>query len=155
MIYTKEPVNKVFVFVTAYRGHESLEVNEKVLNGLIRTIKTYPGAYGNIRDENVVGCFKEAGMEYATQERTLKVECTIKQTAELAWLACKTYSQDAMMVVNSQTHTASLWSIEDVGEYPLVYPWLKEVPLGGTLQHVNAPKGECYSIINGQYWEVV
>lgn len=31
MIYTKEPANKVFVFVTAYRGHESLEVNEKML----------------------------------------------------------------------------------------------------------------------------
>ena len=48
MIHTKEPANKVFVFVTAYRGHESLEVNEKVLKGLTRTIKTYPGAYGNI-----------------------------------------------------------------------------------------------------------
>lgn len=44
MIYTKEPANKVFVFVTAYRGHESLEVNEKMLKGLVRTIKTYPGA---------------------------------------------------------------------------------------------------------------
>lgn len=155
MIYTKESANKVFVFVTAYRGYESLEVNEKVLNGLIRTIKTYPGAYGNIRDENVVGCFKEAGMEYATQERTLKVECTTKQAAELAWLACKTYYQDAVLVVNSQTHTASLWSIEDKGEYPMVYPCLKEVSLGGTLQQVDAPKGECYSVIGGQYWEVV
>ncbi len=62
MIYTKEPANKVFVFVTAYRGHESQEVNEKML---------------------------------------------------------------------------------------------KEVSLGGTLQRVDAPKGECYSVINGQYWEVV
>lgn len=105
MIYTKEPANKVFVFVTAYRGHESLEVNEKMLKGLARTIKTY--------------------------------------------------SQDAVLVVNSQTHTAALWSIEDVGEYPQVYPRLKEVSLGGTLQQVDAPKGECYSIIDGQYWEVV
>lgn len=155
MIHTKEPANKVFVFVTAYRGYESLEVNEKVLKGLIRTIKTYPGAYGNIRDEHVQGCFKEAGMSEATQERTLKVECTIKQAAELAWLACKTYHQDAVLVVNSQTHTASLWSIEDKGEYPMVYPCLKEVSLGGTLQRVDEPKGECYSVINGQYWEVV
>nr|CAK6603768.1 SAM-dependent methyltransferase [Klebsiella phage vB_Kpn_K43PH164C1] len=155
MIHTKEPANKVFVFVTAYRGYESLEVNEKVLKGLIRTIKTYPGAYGNIRDENVQGCFKEAGMSEATQERTLKVECTIKQAAELALLACKTYHQDAVLVVNSQTHTASLWSIEDKGEYPMVYPCLKEVSLGGSLQQVDAPKGECYSIIDGQYWEVV
>lgn len=85
MIHTKEPANKVFVFVTAYRGYESLEVNEKVLKGLVRTIKTYPGAYGNIRDENVQGCFKEAGMPEAMQERTLKVECTTKQAAELAW----------------------------------------------------------------------
>lgn len=155
MIHTKEPANKVFVFVTAYRGYESLEVNEKVLKGLIRTIKTYPGAYGNIRDENVQGCFKEAGMPEATQERTLKVECTIKQAAELAWLACKTYHQDAVLVVNSQTHTASLWSIEDVGEYPQVYPRLKEVSLEGTFQPVKAPYGECYSIINGDYWEVM
>lgn len=44
MIYTKEPANKVFVFVTAYRGHESQEVNEKMLKGLVRTIRTYPGA---------------------------------------------------------------------------------------------------------------
>lgn len=155
MIYTKEPANKVFVFVTAYRGYEPLEVNEKVLKGLIRTIKTYPGAYGNIRDEYVQGCFKEAGMPEATQERTLKVECTIKQAAELAWLACKTYHQDAVLVVNSQTHIASLWSIEDKGAYPMIYPCLKEVSLGGTLQQVDAPKGECYSIIDGQYWEVV
>ena len=83
MIYTKEPANKVFVFVTAYRGHESLEVNEKMLKGLVRTIKTYPGAYGNLRDAHVQGCFKEAGMPEATQERTLKVECTEKQAAEL------------------------------------------------------------------------
>lgn len=81
MIYTKEPANKVFVFVTAYRGHESLEVNEKMLKGLVRTIKTYPGAYGNLRDAHVQGCFKEAGMPEATQERTLKVECTEKQAA--------------------------------------------------------------------------
>ena len=65
MIHTKEPANKVFVFVTAYRGHESLEVNEKMLKGLIKTVRTYPGAYGNIRDENVQGCFKEAGMPEA------------------------------------------------------------------------------------------
>lgn len=128
MIFTKEPANKVFVFVTAYRGHESQEVNEKMLKGLIKTIRTYPGAYGNIRDEHVQGCFKEAGMPEATQERTLKVECTEKQAAELTWLACKTYSQDAVLVVNSQTHTAALWSIEDVGEYPQAdlkhYRWL-------------------------------
>lgn len=155
MIHTKEPANKVFVFVTAYRGYESLEVNEKMLKGLIRTIKTYPGAYGNIRDENVTGCFKEAGMQEATQERTLKVECTVKQAAELTWLACRTYSQDAVLVVNSQTHTASLWSIESIGEYPNVFPQLKEASLGGTLQQVDAPKGECYSLIDGKYWEVV
>lgn len=155
MIHTKEPANKVFVFVTAYRGYESLEVNEKVLKGLIRTIKTYPGAYGNIRDENVTGYFKEAGMQVATEERTLKVECTVKQAAELTWLACRTYSQDAVLVVNSQTHTASLWSIESVGEYPYVFPRLKEDSLGGTLQQVDAPTGECYSLIDGKYWEVV
>lgn len=55
MLYTKEPANKVFVFVTAYRGRESLEVNEKMLMGLVRTIKTYPGAYGNLRDAHVQG----------------------------------------------------------------------------------------------------
>lgn len=154
MIYTKEPANKVFVFVTAYRGHESQEVNEKMLKGLIKTIRTYPGAYGNIRDENVTGCFKEAGMEYATEERTLMVECTEKQAAELTWLACKTYNQDAVLVVYSQTHTAHLWSITEVGEYPQAYPMLKEDALCGTLQPVDAPKGECYSIIEGRYWEV-
>lgn len=94
-------------------------------------------------------------MKYATEERTLMIECTVKQAAELTWLACKTYSQDAVLVVNSQTHTAALWSIEDVGEYPQAYPTLKEVALGGTMQQVDAPKGECYSVIGGKYWEVV
>ncbi|WP_459567614.1 hypothetical protein, partial [Enterobacter asburiae] len=61
MIFTKEPANKVFVFVTAYRGHESHEVNEKMLKGLIKTIRTYPGAYGNIRDEDVTGCREPTG----------------------------------------------------------------------------------------------
>ncbi|HBT6112156.1 TPA: hypothetical protein MCD06_004384 [Klebsiella pneumoniae] len=45
--------------------------------------------------------------------------------------------------------------VKVVGEYPQAFPMLKEDALGGTLQQVDAPKGECYSIIDGQYWEVV
>lgn len=57
--------------------------------------------------------------------------------------------------MHSQTHTAALWANEDVGEYPQVYPALREDAFGGTLQQVDAPKGECYSIIDGQYWEAI
>lgn len=43
MIFTKEPANKVFVFVTAYRGHESQEVNEKMLvDALLEYLKQRP-----------------------------------------------------------------------------------------------------------------
>jgi len=155
MIHTKETANKLFVFVTAYRAIESHEVNEKFTNGLERVIRKYPGTYGSIRETAITGCFREAGQDLATTERTLKVECTEKQAAELTYLARKTYNQDAVLVVNSQTHTAALWSIKTMGEYPNHYPSLVETPLDGTMQHVDAPKGECFSIINGEFWEVV
>lgn len=155
MIHTKEPANKMFVFVTAYRAIESHEVNENFTIGLERVIRKYPGTYGNIRETNITGCFREAGQDVATTERTLKVECTEKQAAELTYLACCTYEQDAVLVVNSQTHTAALWSIGGETVYKKFNPKLVETPLDGTLQRVDAPSGECYSIINGEFWEVV
>lgn len=157
MIYTNEPVNQFYVYLTAYRAVETKEVNEKMLKGMIAEIRKYPGLYGVIESTNHTGCFREAGQEVASTERTICVRARdAVEAAQLTDLACLSYDQDAVLVVNSQTHTAALWSVEQVGEYPLQYPQLKETPLNGTFQMVDAPSGECYTLDDGGYcWEVI
>lgn len=157
MIHTKEPANVFYVYLTAYRSYESLEVNEMMLKGLIARIRTYPGTYGNIESINVQGCFKEDGSDTASTERTLRVRCTKEsQVAELTWLACHNYNQDAVLTVNSQTHTAELNSIKMVGGYARGYSEVHSEKLPGTFQRVEEPKGECYSILeDGSVWEVI
>lgn len=154
MIYTNEPANKFRVFLTAYRAHEGKAVNEKMTDALVRTIKTYPGAYGSLKAATHLRCFREKGQVIASEERTIGVLChTAKQVAELTYLACKTYSQDAVLVVNTQTHTAYLSSITTEGEYPQQYDVLApEVPLG-TFQEVDYPEGKCFMIIGSTVWE--
>lgn len=153
MIHTKEPANVFYVYLTAYRSTELYAVNEKMLKGLIATLKTYPGAYGMLINQNVEGCYHEEGAGLPTVERTIIVKCTKeKQVAELTWLACKTYERDAVLVVNSQTHTASLAHIAMVGEYPQAFPEYREEVIGTfTKQDTGSAH---YSIINGERWEV-
>lgn len=157
MIHTNEPANVFYVYLTAYRGYNDVEVNEIHLKALIKRIQKYPGLYGRIESYNITGMFKESGSDKATQERTLKVFChNEKQAAELTDLACTRFEQDAVLVVRSQTHTAALWSIVYDGEYPCRYPRVEEQSLNGTLQRVDEPKGECYSVDDvGNIWEVV
>ena len=157
MIYTTEPSNVFYVYLTAYRGYRSEEVNEVFLKGMTQRIVKHAGLYGHIESFNIAGMFKEAGADKATQERTLKVMCrTEKQAAELTYMACKEYDQDAVLVVRSQTHTAELWSIEMQGDYPYSFPQVKTDSLNGTLQQVDAPNGECYSVDDaGNIWEVI
>ncbi|URX37675.1 hypothetical protein FNPHOIGM_00038 [Dickeya phage DchS19] len=109
MIHTKQPANQFYVFLTAYRSHECTEVNEIHTRGLAAEIRKYPGMYGVIEHGDVQGCFKEAGSDVATTERTLKVRARNQCELEhLTYLACKVYNQDAVLVVSSQTHTAAL-----------------------------------------------
>lgn len=153
MIHTKQPANQFYVFLTAYRSHECTEVNEIHTRGMASEIRKYPGQYGIIEDADVQGCFKEEGAEVATNERTLKVRARNEyEMANLVYLACKIYDQDAALVVNSQTHTASLGTVEWVGRYPMQYPQLKLDEIGTfTKQDTGS---EHYSIINGERWEV-
>lgn len=153
MIHTKEQANVFHVYLTAYRSTNTHEVNEILTNGLVKRISAFPGQYGSLVDSGVQGCFKEAGQQVATIERTLLVRCTkLSQVAELTDLACLGYDQDAVLQVNSQTHTAILNSIEWQGEYPNRYPQVKESVIGVfTKQDTGS---EMYSIINGERWEV-
>ena len=153
MIYTNEPANVFYVYLTAYRSFESLEVNEIHTKALARQIATYPGQFGTLTHDNIQGCYHESGAESASIERTLRVTChKASQVAELAYLACKTYDQDAILQVNSQTHTAILNSLETIGEYPQSYKQLKEETIGVfTKQDTGS---EMYSIVNGERWEV-
>ena len=158
MIYTNEPSNVFYVYLTAYRGDQPEEVNEVLLKGMTQRIVKYADLYGHIESFNIVGMFKEAGAVKATQERTLKVMCrTEKQAAELTYLAWNEYDQDAVLVVRSQTHTAELWSIEmHWGDTRKSFPQVKTDSLNGTLQQVDAPTGECYSVDDaGNIWEVI
>ena len=157
MIYTNEPANIFYVFLTAYREIEEPKVNEKFTRGMARRIRTYAGTYGNIESTEIQGCFREAGQEVASIERTIKVQCTnMKQVAELTYLACVDYNQDAVLIVNSQTHTASLGHIEQRGEYPIHYHEFVQGESFGTLQAVSEASGECYSVdASGQVWEVL
>ncbi len=153
MIHTKQPANQFYVFLTAYRSYECTEVNEIHTRGMAAEIRKYPGMYGVIEDGDVQGCFKEAGTEVATNERTLKVRARNQYEMEnLTYLACKVYHQDAVLVVTSQTHTAALGTIEMQGEYPMQYPQMKLDVIGTfTKQDTGS---EHYSIIDGERWEV-
>lgn len=154
MIYTNEPANQFYVYLTAYRGIEPLEVNEKMLKGMIAEIRKYPGLYGVIEDESVVGCFHEAGQPVATRERTLKVRARNEVEADnLAFLACDHYDQDAILEVASQTHTATLVSYKREGVHGIINRSRETI---GTLEAVTKPAGPHYSQdSNGQYWEVL
>lgn len=123
---------------------------------MVAKITKYPGMYGNIESQNVTGCYREHGQQVASKERTLRVRCSKEsQVAELTYLACHVYDQDAVLVVNSQTHTAALASVRKVGEYPLVYPEYHEARIG-VLTVVDAAAGECYTIDEkGVCWEVL
>lgn len=137
------------VFLTAYRSYEPKAVNEKMTMGMHATIDAHPSVYGKVTAHDVVGCYREAGTESASTERTLRVECTEAiQCEDLMYLAMQ-HHQDSILVVNNADMTAALWSLAQVGAY------IRRTPLEGTFKQVAAPKGECYSIINGEFWEVV
>lgn len=105
MIYTNEPANQFYVYLTAYRALNSKELNEKLLKGMTSEIRKYTGLYGVIESINHTGCFREAGQDVASSERTLCVRARTEIEADnLAFLACDRYDQDAVLVVNSQTH---------------------------------------------------
>ncbi|QHJ79914.1 MAG: hypothetical protein [Caudoviricetes sp.] len=151
MIYTNEPANMYYVFVSAYRSYESVEVNELMQDALAKLINESPKMFGRIEDYRVTGCYHEVGSDSATEERTFKVLCTHEQAENLAFMATDRFFQDCVLVVNSQTHTANLWRIT-VPQYRVV----REITdLNGSLQPVSKPTGECYSVIDGQYWEVI
>lgn len=153
MIHTKQPANQFYVFLTAYRSYETTEVNEIHTRGMASEIRKLPWTYGVIENGDVQGCFKEAGTEVAINERTLKVRARNEnEMANLVYLACKVYDQDVVLVVNSQTHTAALGTIEMVGAYPMQYPRLKLEVIGTFTQQDTG--SEHYSIINGERWEV-
>lgn len=124
MIHTNEPANIFYVFLTAYRASEPYEVNEKFTKGMTRRIRTFAGTYGNIESTEIQDySYREAGKEVVSVKHTLKVRCTnMRQVAELTYLACVDYNQDTVLIVNSQTHMASLGHIKWCGEYPMHYP---------------------------------
>lgn len=155
MIFTKEPANVFYVYLTAYRSHESEEVNLKMLKGMIERIQRLSVGYGNVVDTNLLGCYREDGSEEATIERTIKVEAYRQQQVDnLASLACDVYYQDTVLVVKSQTHEASLLRFAREGIHGVFTR--TETPLGGTMQMVQKVSGECYTIDGNQnIWEVI
>ena len=153
MIYTNEPANVFYVYLTAYRSTNPYAINEIFTKEMAARIKKHPGFYGSLINHNVEGCYHEAGVDLPSVERTLVVKCTKpSQVAELTRLACEDYDQDAVLQVNSQTHTAILNSLETVGEYPQSYKRLKEEIIGVLTKQDTG--SEMYSIINGERWEV-
>lgn len=153
MIQTKQPANQFYVYATAYRGHESQAVNEKMLKGMIAEIRKYPGLYGVIEDEMVAGSFREEGQAEATTERTLRIRCRTEIEADnVAFLACDRYMQDAVLEVTSQTHKATLVSYKREGVHGEITRSRTEI---GTLMPVREAQGECWSVDKfGQVWEV-
>lgn len=149
MIYTNEPVNTFYVYVSASRATLADIYNMQRTNKLKRDICESEGFYGTLYQTGLTGFYREEGQEVATQERTIKVHCErLEQITHLVALACHDYQQDCVLVVNSQTHTARLASSEGG---LLVY-----TDLNGTFQQVDAPQGECYTMdALGNYYEVI
>lgn len=154
MIHTKEPANQFYVYLTAYRATNTEEMNELLLKGMVREIRKYPGIYGVIESELVAGCFREAGQDEVSTERTLKVRARNETEADnLAFLACDRYNQDAVLEVASQTHTATLVSYKREGVHGVI---TRSREVIGTYTAVEQATGECYSVESGaQVWEVL
>ena len=153
MIYTKEPANTYYVYLTAYRSCYTPALNEALVNGMAERIRGLRKLYGKILDEGVVGCYTESGNTEATVERTLRVHCTsLNQVMMLAEMAHVRYAQESILVVTSQTHTASMVAVRTLGEYPQNCEALEIVPLGVFVQQDTG--AENYSIIDGVRWEV-
>lgn len=150
MIYTKEPANVFSMYVSAACADRPDVVNLARHNQLKRDIMNGLGMYGEIVQTGITGYFREAGQDVATEERTIKVACrTREECINLTQLVCRAYQQDCALVIKSQTHSAALMSCPEGLAY-------KAERLNGSLQQVDAPKGECYSVdANGIIWEVV
>lgn len=153
MIHTKQPANQFYVYLTAFRSSEPLEVNQKMLKGMAISIRKFPGLYGVLEHCNIQGCYQEAGTDAPSIEQTLRVRCRdMVEVENLMYQACETYSQDAVLVVNSQTHTASLMSLEWSGDYPYRFPQVRSEVIGTFTQQDTGSAH--YSIIDGVRWEV-
>lgn len=150
MIYTNEPANVFYVFVSAARADRPDVVNLARHNNLKKDIKAGMGMYGEIVQTGLTGCYREEGQEVAQEERTIKVLCKTKEEAVcLAQLACRAYQQDCVLVIKSQTHSAALMSVPDGMAY-------KAQSLNGSLQVVEKASGECYTVdASGNIWEVI
>lgn len=150
MIYTKEPANIFYAYVSAARADLADIINMQRHNHLKRDIMNGLGMYGEIVQTGLTGCYREEGQEEAQQERTIKVACrTREECIELARLACMKYKQDCIMVIRSQTHSACLMSVPEGMLY-------KAERLNGSLQRVERVTGECFTMeADGTLWEVV
>lgn len=145
MIYTNEPANVFYVLVSAARANLSDMVNMGRQLDLKALLQAEPEYYGVLECTGLTGCYREAGQEAATEERTYRVRCENRaQAINVARLACNDFEQDCVMVYKSQTHTAALLC------------GYKATSLNGSFQQVDAPKGECYTKdAEGRFWEVV
>ncbi|QGF19812.1 S-adenosyl-L-methionine hydrolase [Pectobacterium phage MA1A] len=146
MIYTKERANQFTVFISACRADKADQVETRT-NELRAWLKEYPAHVGFCTEE-VTGVYREAGAPKATYEHTFKVECEdIMQVQRVCRYATFVFEQECILVVNSQTHTAFLMTLDDAG--------FKTMPLNGTMQPVDCFYGECGTIDStGQLWEV-
>ncbi|APU03029.1 S-adenosyl-L-methionine hydrolase [Pectobacterium phage PP47] len=146
MIHTKERANQFTVFVSACRADKADQAFTRT-NELRAWLKEYPAHVG-VCVEEVTGVYREAGAHQATYEHTFKVECEdIMQVQRVCRYATFVFEQDCILVVNSQTHTAFLMSLDDAG--------FKTMPLSGVMQPVDCFYGEAGTIDSkGQLWEV-
>lgn len=144
MIHTKQPANHFTVFLTGYVSYEPKEVNEIFTKGMQEDIEKSPKVYGEVRRTDVQGVYK------GKTERTLQIRCSNReQVSNLAALACLRYNQECVLMVASQTHTSYLINFE--GAYGLEQEVINQI---GTMQRVDAPQGDAYSVIDGNTWEV-
>ena len=150
MIFTNEKPNVFFMYVSAARADRPDVVNLARHNQLKADIAAGMGMYGLIVQTGLTGCYREEGQEVASEERTLKVYCkTREECICLTQLVCRAYQQDSALVIKSQTHSAALMSCPEGMAY-------KAERLNGTLQVVDKPTGECYTVeADGTIWEVI
>lgn len=149
MIYTKEPVNKFYVLVSAARAGFNDMINMHRQVNLKRDLQADPEFYGTLECTGLTGCYREEGQKEASTERTYRVLCDDKaQAINVARLACNGYDQDCVMIYKSQTHSAGLLFCKGLDGY-------KATRLNGSLQKVEKVSGECYTLdAEGNIWEV-
>ncbi|AZV02334.2 S-adenosyl-L-methionine hydrolase [Pectobacterium phage Q19] len=118
MIHTKEPTNCFYVYLSAYRSMNDLSTNLKAHAKMAEWLgyQQYARDGVVVESSDCVGFYREQGNDWPTRERSIRLKVACWAAVErIATIAHLEYNQEAVLVVNSQTHTATFIEMSKQG----------------------------------------